>query len=223
MSNSYEMRAGERNSPVESVALISIPPPVQRQEGGGMTDNGVLLRGHHHRDEPDAVVVPSSLQKFLPPRGKPALYLTRCLACLLVWAAMFCVIGKNTLPGKNLFSIYLLLVAASFGGFLAGWKTRYFHFPPLLGMLVVGFLLKNIQYINIAKDIDPLWSSVLRSTALVVILLRSGLGLDLDALKRLKCTVLRLAFMPCILEAVTVAVVSHVLLGLPWVWSFQLG
>jgi len=34
---------------------------------------------------------------------------------------------------------------------------------------------------------------------------------------------LRLAFGPCITEAVTVAVMAHFLLGLPWLWAFQLG
>lgn len=222
MSNNYDLDTADRNNRVvESVALISIPPPVHHQED----DDETLptRRQQQISDQDDTLVFPAALHKLLPPRGKPAAYLTRCLACFLVWAAIFCVIGKNALPGSNIFSIYILLLAASFGGFLAGWKTRYFHFPPLLGMLVVGFLLRNIEHINIAKDIDASWSSVLRNTALVVILLRSGLGLDLNALKKLKCTMLRLAFIPCILEAVTVAIVSHVLLKLPWVWSFQLG
>ena len=28
---------------------------------------------------------------------------------------------------------------------------------------------------------------------------------------------------PCFAEAATVAVVAHLLLGMPWLWSFQLG
>ena len=44
-----------------------------------------------------------------------------------------------------------------------------------------------------------------------------------QALQKLKSVCLRLACGPCILEACTVAVVSHFLMGLPWVWGFILG
>jgi NhaP-type Na+/H+ or K+/H+ antiporter len=35
--------------------------------------------------------------------------------------------------------------------------------------------------------------------------------------------VFRLAFIPCLTEAATVAVASHFLLDLPWLWGFMLG
>lgn len=35
--------------------------------------------------------------------------------------------------------------------------------------------------------------------------------------------VFRLAFTPCLVETLTVAVASHLLLGFPWLWSFMLG
>ena len=33
----------------------------------------------------------------------------------------------------------------------------------------------------------------------------------------------RLAFTPCLVETVVVAITSHFLLGLPWLWGFMLG
>lgn len=90
-------------------------------------------------------------------------------------------------------------------------------------MLLVGFILRNVPGIAVANHIIQEWSSTLRSVALVVILLRSGLGLDIAALRRLKFTVIRLAFTPCLVEASVVAVVSHLMLGLPWLWALQLG
>jgi len=62
-----------------------------------------------------------------------------------------------------------------------------------------------------------------RAIALTVILTRAGLGLDPVALRKLSFGVLRLAFSPCIIEAVTAAVASHFILGFPWVWGFMLG
>jgi hypothetical protein len=35
--------------------------------------------------------------------------------------------------------------------------------------------------------------------------------------------VFRLAFLPCLTEACVVGLVSHWLVGLPWLWSFMLG
>uniref|UniRef100_A0A8C2ZXT6 Cation/H+ exchanger transmembrane domain-containing protein n=1 Tax=Cyclopterus lumpus TaxID=8103 RepID=A0A8C2ZXT6_CYCLU len=90
-------------------------------------------------------------------------------------------------------------------------------------MLLAGLLLRNVPYITDAVYIDTHWSSALRNIALSIILTRAGLGLDPSALSRLKAVCLRLAIGPCVVEASIVAVVSHFLLGLPWVWGFILG
>ena len=45
-------------------------------------------------------------------------------------------------------------------------------------MVLAGIALRNIPYINVAKDIDSEWSTALRSIALVVILVKAGLELD---------------------------------------------
>ena len=58
---------------------------------------------------------------------------------------------------------------------------------------------------------------------MVVILMRAGLGLDPQALKRLSGMVFRLAFTPCLVETLVVAVGSHLLLDFPWMWGFMLG
>ncbi len=167
-------------------------------------------------------ILPDFLSKWCPPRGFFGHAITRVLVCFTIWASLWAILGENALPGSNIFSLVVLLVVASFFGFLVR-KIPFITFPPLLGMLIAGFLLRNVPGISVAKHIDKQWSSTLRNTALVVILLRSGLGLDIQALRRLKCTVIRLAFCPCLLEAVTVGIVSHFLLGMPWLWAFMLG
>jgi NhaP-type Na+/H+ or K+/H+ antiporter len=59
--------------------------------------------------------------------------------------------------------------------------------------------------------------------ALVIILIRAGLGMDPTALKRLSGMVIRLAIFPSLVEATSMAVMSHRLLGLPWIWCILLG
>lgn len=48
----------------------------------------------------------------------------------------------------------------------------------ILGMLLAGFLLRNIPVISDNIQIKHKWSSALRSIALSIILVRAGLGLD---------------------------------------------
>lgn len=62
-----------------------------------------------------------------------------------------------------------------------------------------------------------------RGSALVIILLKAGLGLDAEKLKQLKAVVLQLAFTPCIVETIAVGVASHFFLHLPWIWAILLG
>lgn len=119
---------------------------------------------------------------------------------------------------NEIIALVLLLVVAAGGG----WVASHVRMPPLLGMLVAGFLLRNLPG-ELLQALPERWSVALRLLALTVILLRAGLGLDLDALQRLQGAFLRLAFLPNLAEALTVAVVSHVLLGLPLLWGFLLG
>ena len=148
--------------------------------------------------------------------------MTRGLIVVLIWAVLWSIIGADALPGGNIFGIFMVIVAASLCGFVVN-NIPYLHLPPLLGMLAAGFLLRNVRGIDMARHIDKRWSSTLRSMALVVILVRSGLGLNTAALRRLKFTLARLAFLPCILEAVMAAVLVHLLLDMKWLWAFQLG
>uniref|UniRef100_A0A3B3TBX0 Sodium/hydrogen exchanger 9B2-like n=1 Tax=Paramormyrops kingsleyae TaxID=1676925 RepID=A0A3B3TBX0_9TELE len=91
------------------------------------------------------------------------------------------------------------------------------------GMLLAGLVLRNVPYITSAVYIDSRWSTALRNIALAIILTRAGLGLDALALRKLKAVCVRVAVGPCTVEACTVAVVSHFLMSLPWIWSFLLG
>ena len=154
--------------------------------------------------------------------GKTGLLVTALLLGILMWTAALTVTKSENLPGGNLFGLFVVFVCSLLLGALLS-RLPFLQLPNLLGMLLAGLLLTNIQAINIADDIHKSWSVGLRNIALVVILLRSGLELDPLALKKLKRTVISLAFGPCIIEALTVAVVANLLLELPWLWGLQLG
>ncbi|XP_048578621.1 uncharacterized protein LOC5514528 isoform X2 [Nematostella vectensis] len=185
-------------------------------------NNGETQNSENSKSDNGFQMMLSGLGFTRPPSGFLSQALTRCLIVLVSYGVLWSITGHEMLPGGNLFGIFIILMCAAFGGFITT-RVSCGVLPSLLGMLIVGFLLRNVPGIDVAKHIDKKWSATLRSIALVVILARSGLELDPGALRRLKFTCVRLAFGPCITEAVTVAVVVRYVLDMPWLWGFQLG
>lgn len=98
-------------------------------------------------------------------------------------------------------------------GILFSQLLQRLHLPGLLGMILTGILLGpyglnwlSPQLMTIAAD--------LRQLALVLILLRAGLALDLNDLKRVGRPAILLCFVPAILEIIGYVVLGPGLLGL---------
>lgn len=70
-----------------------------------------------------------------------------------------------------------------FIGFVVGYVLNKIKIPGLIGMIVVGLLIGPYCFNAISSGILYI-SSYLRQVALVIILTRSGLNLDLTSLKR---------------------------------------
>ncbi|XP_041117251.1 sodium/hydrogen exchanger 9B2-like isoform X2 [Polyodon spathula] len=165
------------------------------------------------------------LKDACPPKGILANIITKVTMAALLFGVVWSITAKECEPGGNLFSILLLLLCAVVGGKLVG-LIKFPTLPPLpslLGMLLSGFILRNVPYVSDVFVIQHKWSGSLRNIALAIILVRAGLGLDAKALRKLKLVCLRLACGPCTIEACSVAVISHFLMGLPWIWGFILG
>ena len=117
-----------------------------------------------------------------------------------------------------LVSLSLLLVL----GLLAGKVVELWRLPGLLGMLLVGILLGPYVFDVLDPDLLQI-SQDLRSLALIVILLRAGLGLKRENLAQVGSAALRLSCIPCILEGTTVMVLARWLLSLTWPEAGMLG
>ena len=156
---------------------------------------------------------------YLPTRKMDFTYvLVLPLLWLVLWLSSSDSYG---LPGGVLFALPTLFASA----LLCGKLVQLCGLPPLLGMLLIGFLLRILSDVTSSTIfvVDPTWSSGLRSVALVVILTRAGLGLDLDNLRRLSWSVLRLACLPNLTEALVDAIMAVMLFQMPWLWAFMLG
>ncbi|PSN36208.1 Sodium/hydrogen exchanger 9B2 [Blattella germanica] len=155
---------------------------------------------------------------FCPPKKKIARFLTLLTLGFLIWGSLYSMIPSLAGPKGQLFKIGVLGIASH----MAGWLIGFTGLPPLLGMLVMGILLRNIGFVQLHDEFQDV-AADLRQMALSIILIRAGMGLDPVALKRLGGLVSRLAIGPSLAEACFAAIMSHFFLGLPWVWGFLLG
>ena len=96
---------------------------------------------------------------------------------------------------QGLVALYVVFLGSLLGGAVieALAARSALPLPSLLGMLLAGLALRNIPGVGsaIGEKVDGKTSAALRTAALVLILCRAGLGLDMAALRRLRAVVLR--------------------------------
>lgn len=108
-----------------------------------------------------------------------------------------------------LLSIALILLV----GMSMGWICRKIKLPGLLGMLITGIVLG--PYVLNVLDIKLLGISAdLRKIALIIILTRAGLGLDLTSLKKIGRPAVLMCFVPATFELAGMLLLAPRLMGM---------
>lgn len=97
-------------------------------------------------------------------------------------------------------------------GMATGWICRKCKLPSLLGMIVTGIVLGPYVLNLIDASILGI-SSELRKIALIIILTRAGLGLDISGLKKLGRPAFLMCFLPASFELVGMLLLAPKLLG----------
>ena len=108
-----------------------------------------------------------------------------------------------------LLSISLILIL----GMCMGWLCQKIKLPGLLGMLITGIVLGPYGF-NVLDDSILGISAELRKIALIIILTRAGLGLDLSGLKKLGSPAFLMCFVPASFEMAGVILLAPKLMGL---------
>ncbi len=112
------------------------------------------------------------------------------------------------------YAFFLILLA----GWTLGKLTEFLKLSSILGMTLAGILLAvamdrlGYQLPTSFNEIVPF----IKSLALTIILLRAGLGISQRELNKAGWGAVLMAFVPCIIEAVTVMVFLHGFYG----WDF---
>ncbi|XP_035223417.1 sodium/hydrogen exchanger 9B2-like, partial [Stegodyphus dumicola] len=172
-----------------------------------------------HSDQPTKRQMLWTSLRSCPPLSPFSTVTSLVLLIFLIYGTLWGLMRDPVLPGGPVFGLFAIVIICYLGGQL----MKLLKVPTLVGMMVSGFILRNVPHINVAEDIPEDWAGNIRNMALVLILLRAGLEVDSDVLKSNKATCSKLIFFPFIVESCTGAIASHYLLELPWIWSFLLG
>ena len=108
-----------------------------------------------------------------------------------------------------LLSIALILIV----GMSMGWLCQKCKLPSLLGMLATGVIL-GPYVLNLLDSSILGISSELRKIALIIILTRAGLGLDLSGLKKIGRPAVLMCFVPASFELFGMILIAPKLMGL---------
>ena len=108
-----------------------------------------------------------------------------------------------------LLSISLILIV----GMSMGWLCQKMKLPSLLGMLVTGIIL-GPYVLNLLDESILGISSELRKIALIIILTRAGLGLDVSGLKKIGRPAILMCFVPASFELLGMILLAPKLMGL---------
>ena len=117
-----------------------------------------------------------------------------------------------------LLSISLILIL----GMVMGWICRKMKLPALLGMLITGIILGPYG-LNLLDGSILGISAELRKIALIIILTRAGLGLDLSGLKKIGRPAVLMCFVPASFELLGMILLAPKLMGLSVLESAVMG
>lgn len=107
------------------------------------------------------------------------------------------------------FSLAIILCA----GLFAGWLCKKIHLPSLLGMLAVGIIIGPYVLNLIDSSILDI-SAELRKIALIIILARAGLSLNIFDLKKVGRPAVLMCFLPACFEIIGMILLAPMLLGI---------
>lgn len=103
---------------------------------------------------------------------------------------------------------YILLL-----GMFTGWICKKLKLPSLLGMILTGMIL-GPYVLNLIDNSILNISSDLRRIALIIILMRAGLSLDLNDLKKVGRPAIFMCFVPACFEMIGMVILAPQLLGI---------
>lgn len=138
---------------------------------------------------------------------------------LFAWgAAVFCFGFDWMLPDGPIWACFILWLTAM----IFGKCFDSVGIPPLLGQLIAGIVLKNFPGTPV-EGMEESWAGKIRAIGLCLILMRSGLEIDVAAVLKQGWVAARLTVLPGVSEALAVAGAGMLIFGMPFTLAISMG
>jgi NhaP-type Na+/H+ or K+/H+ antiporter len=112
-------------------------------------------------------------------------------------------------------TLNVLIVLVLIGGWLAGKFFSRIGLPSVLGMIFWGIAIGLFGENAIPSSLNEI-SPFLKSLALIIILLRAGLGIRRNTMEKVGKVALMMAFLPCLFEGGALTFLFHSILDFSW-------
>lgn len=115
-------------------------------------------------------------------------------------------------------SIAIIFILGLFGGAI----FKKLHLPPLIGMMIVGILISPNMF-DLLDDSLLLIAKDIRQIALVIILTRAGLSLNIQDLKKVGKEAMLLCFLPACFEMIAITFIAPLFLDVTYLEAAIVG
>ena len=164
-----------------------------------------------------------ALAPFLFVKNKFHLVVSRILFILSAYFILWDIFGRAAMP-FGIFFDYIVLISVSY---LIGRFFKLFSLPPLIGMLLGGFILRIINDRTRFKFVDNLnstFTGVIGNFCVGIILTRVGVSIDLLTFKKLRYfPPMILGIVPCLVQAIIASLMIFGIYRDNIILSFALG
>lgn len=114
------------------------------------------------------------------------------------------------------------ITCITFSGLLLGFICKKIKFPALFGMILAGVLI-GPHMLNLIDKSMLMISTDIRKIALIIILIRAGLKLSFDDLKKVGRPAALMCFLPAMFEVIGMVLLAPLLLGITTLEAAILG
>ncbi len=109
-----------------------------------------------------------------------------------------------------------------FFGLILGYLCKKVRFPALFGMIIAGIII-GPHVLGLIDDSILNISAEIRKIALIIILIRAGLKLSFDDLRKVGRPAVLMCFLPATLEVAGMIIIAPMLLGITYLEAAILG
>ncbi|KAL0894688.1 hypothetical protein ABMA27_013233 [Loxostege sticticalis] len=157
----------------------------------------------------------------LPSLNEVKQYVGVLICGLTLWGSSWFVFKDAVIPGGFIFNMTGVVIA----GYVFGHTLeRYTTINPVVGMTLIGALYRNLgPPCFLDNPVADVIDFQLRRIYPVIILTKGPLSWNWEYIKNNSLKVFSLATLPWIVECLSTAFFTHLLLGFPWYWGLHLG